>query len=377
MKVERRSLVMSALLLSVASGGVAQSTEHRFVAVIAVVSKYEGTLQHFNFSGVAARIEVGLRRLASLRGYQSKNVDIHILEGSGGDKEPTDGRIKQFLKEGLRLSENDTFVFHFLGHGVTTNAELLLLSSGAESTNDIANNVSTKVLEAVMSKSRAGLRLAFLDVCQVLVNAQGPGLPLTPESQATLDQMVKSNPGVAVYLATQSGKPAWVEDEPTPDKRQIGYFTKQVVEAFTNPDRLVGTGPNQGVMVEDMATFLAREVPAAVRKAHPLENQEPTVLNNPQRDRTFLFRLADRDSPVARSAAFQRTALVFKIDLPKGSRLRSDHFSQLQASEATLGKASLPETFDVDIRGACLTRDVKASEVVGWEELGVSSTCIR
>lgn len=375
----KRSRVASLVVCLVCCMGWATpaAASGKFVGVIAVVPKYAGTLKTFNFREVPNRMESALLAFAARRGFARGDIQIVKVDGQAGRPEPTSENILAALQDAaLPLTEEDTLVFHFLGHGSTEGEEPVLFTVNAMSPNDKARRVGFRSLEQLLKQSKAALRVAFIDACLIYEGLSAPGAPLAIESDQTLRDLASRNPGLAVFFSTSVGKPAWVENSDKDGQPHSGFFTNQVIEALRNPNAVEGTGKEGSVMVKDLATHLNLEVSKAVRRWNVTLDQQPEVYIGGKTGDIFLFAGPSGRVPRARPVE-TRSVVTMRVTRQRGAALRQSDLGSGNLAASTAGADAIPTDPQVDLTGGCLTNTVSAGQVLRWSDIGAPGLCDR
>ena len=239
--IVRRRMVATAGLAALAlhTGTVgSEPGEGNFRAVVAIATKYSGQLNRQPGLATAAQVVDGaLRAYARYAGYRDDRIDIKVLmdvdgvfakAGNSGDNE-----IKEAIFDAANasMSELDTLVFFFTGHGANDGQSSILFTSGADGRRPIHRILlETEVLTNRWRQSPAAVKLVVLDACQTPAGlSAGSALVALGAAQRwqETDAALSRRQGTALLIGAEEGERAWVDE-----KIGYGYFTNRFSEAL-------------------------------------------------------------------------------------------------------------------------------------------------
>jgi len=255
-------------------GPIFKKSGGKFRGLVAGVIHYVGGLESeppLKLGEAARRMASSIRRLAEGRGFEPDKIEITVLAG-GKDTldEPTRTRfLETILRFGNDSHEKDTLAVYFTGHG----AKDYLYGSGADLDNDIRRIPFSK-LSQLISESRAGTNLVFLDTCRVL-NAS------TTDGGEPLSGFAKSADGDAWFYSANAkkGQRSYIDK-----KLGYGIYTKYLSAALEGheadgwSDQGLTNKKDGVVTATELNAFITRKVRDDVTKnVSGTSKQDPQI----------------------------------------------------------------------------------------------------
>ena len=375
-------VILTAFVLFVSNvTDVAAARTGWFYAIVVGVTDYTEDLKPEDDKPLmlhvaAERMNHALHSVALKMGYdEDKIIIVQLDDKHSFDEKPIPSNILRRMDIAARntFEKYDTLVFYFTGHGSSDGEDMYFHASGSNGVQEYFQ-VKYSDIKKFFKRSRAGMKLMFIDTCQ---SRKSFDSMTSPPSAVNEDVAKAALPdGTVTFFSSSDNQRSYIDWDVG-----YGYYTKHLLTALSgDADGWTDSGfvqsEKDGVLyAEELRDYMWIGVRRDLRqrKANNLAVQDPIANISTSIGRFKLFTFATVAVETSGTDQLSRPSGLYPIStLPRGTRLVRNALNVVTDDTGEIvDDGSYPVDFERDVEGACLERDIGPMVRLTWDSLTV------